>query len=191
MHPYQWTYSMKELSENELLAIIQSWENLALGVRHISDHPELLDILMKLALDDSEDKNWRAAWMVDKIHEKHPELIIPYLPVLTDFVMVTRNAGKKRHLLKLISFHEISQDRMGPLLNFCIETMTSASEPIAVRAHAMQVLYNIALSEPDFAPELMELIQHEIEFHGSAGINARGKTLIQKLARLNKPQVKK
>lgn len=172
---------MKELSEDELLAIIQSWENLALVVRHIEDHPEHLDALMKLALDDSEDRNWRAAWMVDKIHEKHPELVIPYLPVMTDFVMTTKNAGKKRHLLKLISLHELPQDKMGELLNFSIDTFTSANEPIAVRAHAMQVLYQVALKEPDFAPELIELIQQEMEYHSSAGISARGKKIIQKL----------
>jgi transcription termination factor NusB len=178
---------MKELSEDELLTIIQSWENLALVVRHITDHPEHLDALMKQALDDSEPRNWRAAWMVDKIHEKHPELIIPYLPVMTDFVMVTRNAGKKRHLLKLISLHELPENKIGELLNFCIEILTSLSEPIAVRAHAMQVLYNIALKEPDFAPELIELIQQEMEFHGSAGINAKGKNIIKQLRQLMHP----
>ncbi|MGE5449319.1 MAG: hypothetical protein ACM3PR_13190 [Bacteroidales bacterium] len=178
---------MKELTEEELLAIIQSWENLALVVRHINDHPEHLEALMKLSFDDSEDRNWRAAWMVDKIHEKHPELIIPYLPVMIDFVFTTRNAGKKRHLLKLISLHEIPQEKMGELLNFCIDTFTSAAEPIAVRAHAMQVLYQIALKEPDFAGELIELIRQEMEHHGSAGIKARGRKIIQKLTRLSLP----
>ena len=180
---------MKELSDYELLAIIQSWENLALVVKHIEDHPEHLDVLMKLALDDSEDRNWRAAWMVDKIHEKHPELVIPYLPVMADFVMTTHSAGKKRHLLKLISLHELPQDKMGELLNFCIDTFTSAHEPIAVRAHAMQVLYQIALAEPDFATELIELIQQEMEYHGSAGISARGRKIIQKLLQLTLPTV--
>lgn len=178
---------MKELSEEELLSLIQSWENLALVVRHISDHPEHLDALMKLTFDDREDRNWRAAWMVDKIHEKHPDLIIPYLPAMTDFVLTTRNAGKKRHLLKLISLHELPQEKMGVLLDFCIEILTSASEPIAVRAHAMQVLYEIAVKEPDLAAELIELIRHQMEFHSSAGIKAKGKNTIQKLMALTNP----
>jgi hypothetical protein len=177
---------MKELSEDKLLAFIQSWENLTLVVRHLSDHPEHLDSLMKLAFDDSEARNWRAAWMVDKIHEKHPELVIPYLSQMIDFVLTTRNAGKKRHLLKLISLNELPKDRMAELLNFSIDTFTSSTEPIAVRAHAMQLLYNIAQKEPDLAPELIELIQQEMEYHGSAGIKARGKKIIQKLVRLTR-----
>ena len=172
---------MKELQENELLELIESWENLALVVRHISDHPEYLSALMKLVFDESNPRNWRAAWMVDKIHEKHPELVIPYLPAISEFVLTTKNAGKKRHLLKLISLHDIPEDQMVILLDFCIEVFTSASEPIAVRAHAMQILFNIAQKEPDFAGELIELIRNEMELHGSAGISARGRALIKKL----------
>jgi hypothetical protein len=119
--------------------------------------------------------------MVDKIHEIHPERVTPYLPMMTDFVLTTHNAGKKRHLLKLISLHAIPEDRMVVLLNFCIDVFTSASEPVAVRVHAMQVLFNIAQQEPGLVDELIDLIQHEIEFHGSAGISSRGKKLLKKL----------
>ncbi|MBC8005105.1 MAG: hypothetical protein H7X84_06500 [Verrucomicrobia bacterium] len=175
---------MKELAENELVELIKSWENLALVVKHIGNYPEHLGALMKLVFDDSNPRNWRAAWMVDKIHEQHPDLIIPYLPAMTDFVLTTKNEGKKRHLLKLISLHEIPEDQMAVMLNYCIDVFTSPTEPIAVRAHAMQVLFNIAQKEPDFAGELIELIQNEMELHGSAGIAARGRQLIKKLIRV-------
>ena len=59
---------MKEITQNELSALIQSWENLALVMQHISDFPQHLSALMKLAFDDSDHRNWRALWMVDKIH---------------------------------------------------------------------------------------------------------------------------
>jgi len=173
---------MKELSENELSALIQSWDNLALVLGNISNHPEHLNALMKVAFDESDARNWRAAWMEDKINEKHPELVIPYLPAMTDFVLTTQNAGKKRHLLKLISLHSIHEDKMAILLNYCIKIFTSASEPVAVRVHAMQILFNITLKEPDFAGELTDLIEHQIEFHGSTGITSRGQRLLKKLA---------
>lgn len=173
---------MKEITENVLSALICSWENLALVMGNISDYPAHLNALMKIAFDESDPRNWRAAWMVDKMNDKHPELIIPYLPSMTDFVLTTQNAGKKRHFLKLISLHAILEDKMVTLLNYCIDVFTSSSEPIAVRVHAMQVLFNIAQAEPDFAGELIDLIEHEIEFHGSAGISSRGKKLLKKLA---------
>ena len=169
------------MTENDIRTLIQSWENLALMVRYVDDYPEYLDLIVSKAIDDSQPENWRAAWMVDKIHDKHPNLVIPYLPALTDFLLTTQNAGKKRHLLKLISLHDIPDEKIAVLLNFGYQIFTDASEPVAVRVHAMQVLFNIAMKEPDFAGELIELIDHEIEFHGSAGIVSRGRKLISKL----------
>lgn len=169
------------MNENELKSLILSWENTNLVVRYISDHPEYLDVLINLAMDDSQPENWRAAWMVDKIHEQHPELVIPYLQSMTEFVLTTQNAGKKRHLLKLISINDIQEENLALLLNYCLQVFTNAAEPVAVRVHAMQTLFNIAQKEPDFSGELIELIEHEIEYHGSAGIASRGRKLLKKL----------
>ena len=169
------------MTENEIQSLIQSWENIALLVRYIGDYPEHLDIIMTKVLDDSQPENWRAAWMVDKIQERHPELVFPYLQTMTDFVLTTQNTGKKRHLLKLVSLYEIKDENMAVLLNFCIEVFTNAAEPVAVRVHAMQILFNIAQKEPDFSGELIELIEHEMEYHGSAGLASRGKKLLKKL----------
>lgn len=177
------------MTENNLRSLIQSWENIALLVRYIADYPEHLGIIMTKVLDDSKPEHWRAAWMVDKIHQRHPELIFPYLQAITDFVLITQNAGKKRHLLKLISLNDIQDKNMAVLLNFCLEVFTNAAEPVAVRVHAMQILYNIAQKEPDFSGELIELIENEMEYHGSAGLASRGKKLLKKLIKNKSRQI--
>ncbi len=169
------------MTENDLGSLIQSWENIALLVRYIADYPEHLDLIMAKVLDDSRPEYWRAAWMVDKIQEKHPELVVPYLQLMINFVLTTKNAGKKRHLLKLISLYEIQDENLALLLNYCIDIFTNTAEPVAVRVHAMQILFKIAQKETDFSGELIELIEHEIEYHGSAGIASRGRKLLKKL----------
>jgi hypothetical protein len=173
------------MNENEVGELIQSWENLAIMVKYISDYPQYLDIIMSKALDDSQPENWRAAWMVDKIQEKHPELVRKYIPAMTSFVLTTQNASKRRHFLKLIGLYDIQEENMALLLNFCIELFTNATEPVAVRVHAMQILFNIAQLEPDFAGELIGLIEREIEHHSSAGIASRGRKLLTKLYALS------
>jgi hypothetical protein len=174
------------MTENEIQKFIQSWENIALLLRYMADYPEHLELIMAKVLDDSRPENWRAAWMVDKIHEQHPELVVSYLQAMTDFVLTTQNPGKKRHLLKLISMNEIREENMAALLNFCIEVFTNAAEPVAIRVHAMQALFNIAQKEPDFSGELVELIEHELEYHGSAGLASRGKKILKELGNLRK-----
>jgi hypothetical protein len=174
------------MTEKELQEMVKHWENLYLIVDQIDKFPEYADMLINIGLDESEPENWRALWMVDKIHDKHPELVLKHLPVLTEFVMKTKNSGKMRHVLKLISLHDIPEPNLAELLNFCINIFSNAAVPVAVRVHAMQILYNIAEKEPDFSGELVDLIEHEMEFHGSAGIKSRGKKLISKLLSIQK-----
>ncbi|MFY9150536.1 MAG: hypothetical protein WAO52_00850 [Prolixibacteraceae bacterium] len=169
------------MTENQLRDIISLWENIPLLIQYISENPENIDLILSIAHDDSFVRNWRALWLIDKIHEKHPELVIPYWPKLISFLFQTNDPSKKRHLLKLIGLHDIPEENMALLLNFCTDIFTSSTEPVAVRVHAMQILFRIALKEPDYAGELIELIKHEIEFHGSAGISSRGKKLLHKL----------
>lgn len=169
------------MTKEDLEQVIRSWENMDLVIKHISDSTDSLDVLMEIAFDDSQDINWRAMYLFEKIHDKYPDLILPYLPAMTDFVLITKKSGKKRHLLKLISLHDIPEEKMAILLNFCIEVFTNATEDIAVRVHAMQILFNITQKEPDFTGELIGLIENEIEFHGSAGISSRGQKLLKKL----------
>lgn len=169
------------MNETELQNLVASWENLALMVRHISDHPEHLQAILKMTFNEDQPENWRAAWMLDKIHEKHPDLVVPYLPAITDFTLQTRNNSKRRHLLKLIGLYAIPEKQMANLLNYCVEIFTNAAIPVAVRVHAMQILFNIACQEPEFSGELIDIIEHEIEYHGSAGIKSRGQKLLKKL----------
>jgi hypothetical protein len=169
------------MTEFELFELIQSGENVPLIARYILEHPELMQTLMTILLKDGENTSWRAAWITDKIHEAMPKIVIPYLPVLTKFVLITKDTGKKRHILKLISLHPIPDENMAELLDFCLNLFTNSEEPVAVRVHAMQVLFRIAEKEPEFSGELIDLIEHEIEFHGSAGISSRGKKLLKKL----------
>lgn len=74
------------MTENELYTLILSWENIALVVQHISIFPENLDRLTSIALNDQLDKSWRAMYLAEMIHEKHPELIVPFLPLMTEFL---------------------------------------------------------------------------------------------------------
>ncbi len=169
------------MNENELQSLIHSWENLNVIVCHISNHPEYLDMLVKIALDDNQSENYRAVWIVEKVHDLHPELVLPYFPVMTRFLMTTQNSGKKRHLLKLLSLHSIPEENIALLLDFSINIFTNTVEEIAVRVHAMQILFNIAQKEPGFTRELIGLIEHEMELHGSPGIRSRGRKLLRKL----------
>ena len=169
------------MTKPELLDIINSWENLPVVIREIANNPDYYEMLMDIALYHPSEKSWRAAYMIDKINDDFPELILPFIDKIILQLKEEKRSSKKRHFLKLLSQNLIPEKNFGFLVEYCLETLKSAKEPPAVRVHAMQVLYNISEKEFDLKSEILLVIEHEMEFHSTAGILSRGKKLTKKL----------
>lgn len=171
------------MTRKELLDLIVSWENLPLLIQEIQTNPENLKLLFDVAFRSKHPKSWRAAYIADKINDTHPELIAPFIPQVIFSLKTETNSSKKRQYLKLISLNEIPPKHHSFLMDYCLNCFTSAGEPVSIRVHALQILYNISELEPDLKPELLSVINHEMELHATAGIVARGKKLAGQLAK--------
>lgn len=169
------------MTKEEIFQILDSWENLEYLMREIVNSPENYKTLIKIALYDKNPKSWRAAYLVDKINDINSEMLKPFLNEMVEQVKKEKNGSKKRHFLKLISMNDIQKNHQGILFDFCLKRFTSSKDAVAIRVHAMQILFNIAQTEPELKPEIQAIIEHEMEYHPSAGIISRGKKLVQKL----------
>ncbi|MEN8118330.1 MAG: hypothetical protein ABFS16_15195 [Bacteroidota bacterium] len=169
------------MTEEELYILLDSWENIEIVTQELSHSPEKFGILMNIALNKSEQRSWRAAYLADKIHDDFPGLLKPYLPDIIKKLKIEKNASKRRHWLKLISMNKIDPQYSGFLVDYCLNAFTSAKEAVAVRVHAMQILFNISEIEPGLKPELLAVIEHEMEYHSTAGILSRGSKLAKQL----------
>ena len=169
------------MTKNELVELINSWENLPYLVKEITKTPQYYRMLIEIALYSSNQKSWRAAYLVDKINDSNPELLDPFLHEMIVQLKTEKSESKRRHFLKLISMKVVPQSQEGSMFDFCVKTFTTAKQPVAVRVHAMQVLFNISENEPELKPEILAIIEHELENHSSAGILSRGKKLVRKL----------
>lgn len=169
------------MTEIELYELLDSWENIELLILEMSKNPNDFKVLMNIALFDPKQRSWRAAYLADKIHDDFPHLLEPYFPAIIEKLKTENNASKKRHWLKLLSMNTIEENYFPFLFDFCVDTFTSGNEAVAVRVHAMQILYNISEVEYDFKPEVAQIIEHEMLYHPSAGISSRGRKLLKKL----------
>jgi len=169
------------MTRKELLEFIDSWENFVFVFREISSNPEYFNMLMDIALYDKGKNSWRAAWIADKIQENDPQLILPFIDRMINQLKIEEHHGKKRHFLKLISINPVDEKHFGFLFDFCMNVLTSAKEPPANRVHSMQILYNLTEHEADLKPEILAVIEHEMEYHSTPGILSRGSKLVRKL----------
>lgn len=169
------------MTKDQLIDLINSWENLQYLQNELVNNSEHYKLLIEIAFYSDDPKSWRAAYLVDKINDKYPGLLQPFINEMIEQLRIEKNESKKRHFLKLLSMNDLSTEQLGFLTDFCIGAFTSDKEPVAVRVHALQVLYNISEKQPDLKPEILLIVEHEMENHFSAGIISRGRKIAQKL----------
>ena len=121
----------------------------------------------------------RASWVVSTCFDRWPYLVQPYLPHIIDYIPHAPHTGIKRSLLRILAQSSIPELKMGKLLNICFEYL-EIDMPVAVKVHAMQIIYNISENEPDIKPELITIIEDQLP-RNSIGFQNRGTKLLKKL----------
>ncbi len=147
--------------------------------KEIATEPRHMPKLWEFAIGNHE-RAWRATWLMDKVYDEAPELIRPYIPQMIELIPSLKCESKQRQLLKLVSCEPLPKNVSGKFINCCFDYLISNSTAIAVKVHAMQILFNFAQQEPDLKNELALVIE-ECMIEGTTGFNSRARKLLKKL----------
>lgn len=150
-----------------------------LVARSIAKDPNHVQQLWEWCISN-EKHSWRATWLMDKVYDIDPNLVRPYIPKMIALIPTLENESKQRQYLKLISCEPIPKDISGEFINRCFDLLINTTTAVAVKAHAMQILYNFSIIEPDIKNELALILEEQME-HGSAGFCARARKLLKAL----------
>ncbi len=153
----------------------------------VRENPLIFDELWTIALSEELPINWRAAWAIKGIWEESPELVSPHLSNMRRALANIKQDGVKREFLKMISENPLPDDEeeLGILLKYCFDWLASPMEPIAVRAHSMEILFQISAQIPEIIPELKTTIEVAMQ-EGSAGMVSRGRKILKALQKAEK-----
>ena len=144
---------------------------------------EMIDALWQITISNSHPASWRAAWtMHHLINENNIELARPHLHKMLDQLNLFNHNGQKREIMKIILLFDPQEIDMGKALNLSFDILINPSEALAVRVHAMQLIYNISNIETDLKPELRNTIEIIMQ-EESPAIRGRGKMILKKLKR--------
>lgn len=127
----------------------------------------------------------RAAWVFYYVCDSAIELPQAYSQQFTDLLIADEwtHQAEKRGVAQTLGRLKLTEDQMGQLIDVCYANMLSGTEPIAIKVHCMQVLFNIVQVWPELAGELSTAIQSRMETEG-AGFRSRGKRILKALAKL-------
>ena len=83
-------------------------------------------------------------------------------------------------MLRLLCRYDIPEDDQGLLVDLCFSYMVSELYPVAVKVHAMQIIYNHTLIYPELKDELITVIEDQVE-NNTVGFKSRGRRIIRQL----------
>jgi hypothetical protein len=159
---------MTEHSKQQTMAIVE----------FIGEDPKRFAELMKVFFEGEYRLTQRAAWPMNYCAERHPKLILPYLPKLLGCLeREDMHDAVKRNVMRLLQYIEIPKRLMGKVYARSVDFIDDADQPIAVRVFAMTVAARIAKSEPALMNELQLIVRKHLP-HSTAAFRARAKQIL-------------
>jgi len=152
------------------------------------ENETILRKLQEYSFSDDRKLAFRASWTLSKVFDKYPGLINQNLKLMIETLDSIDNESVKRSFLRIISLSDLdvlSQKHHGILADCCFRYLRSAYSAIAIKAYSMEVIYRLAIIYPELANELSSTI-NMLDDEAPAGITARGRIILKKLAGLSK-----
>ena len=126
--------------------------------------PELFEELQAL-LDDGETVvAWHAAWALEKIAARAPELFAERRAEITSRAMAERHSGIQRLLLSIVRHLPEEEEPDVDLLDFCLDGMFSPKLSVASRSLCGKIAYSLCRRHEELCEELrayMESVDDE------------------------------
>lgn len=145
--------------------------------------PDAIAELFELNKHENPKVAWRSAYVIDMIHDLKPQMVTPYLEYMAAKVPEVQNHSIKRHYLRILAQHDLSELADGKLVDSCFEWLLIRDIPIAVKAHCMTILFNLTQTYPELAPELKTVLEQLIPY-GSAGEKNRANKILGQMKKL-------
>jgi hypothetical protein len=169
----------KDEIENLLANNLSQWLTKALADEVIKE-PELFPLVVDLMLTASHPVNWRAAWVVDHVHRLEPLMLNGYISLFINTLSQVKSYGVLRHIVRILSLAPITLISDGRLVDFCFKQLQSAQTPIAVKAHCMQLVFNLSAEYPELTHELMVFLEVILQT-GSKGEISKARKILQSI----------
>lgn len=169
------------ISFDDLLMLEMSRRNTDLVADLIFQKPALVEALFLVFLRNEEPVSRRAAWVLDIVTEKRPELIGSHPDQIIAMLPVFTHDGLKRHSLHMLARSPLpSGDNLGALISICFDWLVSPKEAVAAKVYCMELLYRISQFEPDLKKELADSIEWRMH-EETAGFKSKGQKMLKRL----------
>jgi hypothetical protein len=142
---------------------------------------ELFLTLWNIIKENPKGKTWRLLWIMEHATEKDNSLIFEILDELHDLVLNTNNDSYRRIGLKMTLRCPLQEGHIGLMLDKCIEWINNPKVKVGTRALAFEYFSRTCQRYPEMAPEMIAIIDEQMERSPSAGLKSRMKQIKKQL----------
>ncbi len=141
---------------------------------------ERIDVLWQWLNYESDPLKWRACWIFESVCLSQPEVLNQYINKIAELYPKLTHKPSRRMLGHILSETEIPEKFESDILNAAFDWLNDPDEPIAVRVHAMQIVFNLSIKYPELQQELKATLHHLYDT-GSAGFRNRAGKILAKI----------
>ncbi len=124
------------------------------------EDPKLFAELATLAADGDKTVAWHAAWALERIARRRPELFEPLRDGIIRRAMEETRQGVQRLLLSIIARMETPAEPDGDLLDFCLDGIRSPRLSIAARALCIGIACRMCRRHAPLANEMRLYLEY-------------------------------
>ncbi|MBN1414003.1 MAG: hypothetical protein JW973_02790 [Bacteroidales bacterium] len=148
----------------------------------VLEEPERISALTDVILADEDPFASRAARVFSICADKFPEIFEMQQNTLIPYLHDINSEGVIRNILKIVADYpvKLTKRNKGILLGLCFDWLEDLTKPVAIRVHAMQILYNTSLYETGIRDELISILEENYA-DGSMGFRSRTNKILKKL----------
>jgi hypothetical protein len=148
-------------------------------VRYIGKDKERFAELMRLFFKGEYRITQRASWPLSYVVRQHPKMIIPYFkPLLDNLDKEDLHDAIVRNTVRLLQDVDIPKKFHGRVMDRCFIYAASPETPIAVKAFALTVLFNLSTEYPEIRAELKLIIEDQWD-HATPAFRSRAKKILK------------
>ncbi len=169
--------------KEELIELIEGgWESRRFNevAKELAQSPSDIQLLFELNTHKKPKIAWRSAYLLDLSHDVDPSILDDYLSTLIERTPQLTYESIKRHYLRILSQHDLSELADGNFLDCCLNWLQTEETAIAVKAHCMTIAYELCKPYPELIPELRAILENLLPY-GSKGEVNRAKKILKLL----------
>ena len=122
----------------------------------------------------------RGAYVITGIHDENPLILKPFLKDLWESIQPKSHDAIPRAIYRLFANIDLTEELEGKVFNDAVKTFMNKKTPIAIKAHIMITLTNVAIKYPELKDEVIFLIKGQLP-KSSAGYQSTAKKELKRL----------